>query len=76
MADNVIRLVPNSVGDAYKINPDEVLGAWMGDLETCVLVGVTTDGELIVAGTGSAAESLLLLAQGSASIVEGSMSGE
>lgn len=74
--DNVIRLVPPSVGDAYPIDVDEMLEAWQGKLLDVAIVGTSLDGDLIVAGSGTAADSLMLLMQGTHTLVGGTLPPE
>lgn len=76
MSDNAIHLVPDTVGEGYKIDVDEVLTSWVGKLTSVALVGFDEHGELIVAGSGSAAESHLLYHQAAYYIVSGSVQPE
>lgn len=61
MTDNVIGFRPSIVGDGTKIDCDQVLENNKGEFVRLVLVGVKPDGDYAVAGTDSAAESLMLL---------------
>ena len=74
MTDNVIRLVPPAAEQAPDV--DTLLAAWLGKLSDVVLVGTTIRGDLIVVGSQTAAESVLLLAQGSHVIVSGTLGDE
>lgn len=65
MSDNVIGFRPQIVGDGIKLDCDDILEANKGEFDRLVLVGVKPSGEYVVAGTESAAESLMLLQWGS-----------
>lgn len=57
----VLKLVIDHVGDGTHIEADQILEAAKGDLTSIVLVGVDKEGDIRVAGTDSAGESVLLL---------------
>lgn len=61
---NVIDFRPQIVGDGIKVDVDQILEANKGEFVRIVLVGEREDGEIVVAGSDSAAESLMLLAWG------------
>lgn len=67
--DGVTRMRPALVGDGFVMDPDQVLEANKGRFFRVVLVGETEDGDIKVAGTHSAPESLMLLAWATAFLV-------
>lgn len=69
MSDNVIELHPGVLGDGAHIDPDQILENNKGEFVRIVLVGERPDGSIAVAGSDSAAESLLLLQYGSHFVV-------
>jgi hypothetical protein len=61
MSDNVVKFEPVEVGEGYRFDPDELLEANKRlDWATLVLIG-EIDGEIVVAGSANAGESLILL---------------
>lgn len=60
MSENVIHLV-QPLGDGVHLDADEILEANKGVFRTLVMCGLDADGELVVAGTDSTAESVFLL---------------
>ena len=48
------------VGDGVQLSPDDILENNKGQFVRLVIVGVSEDGDYAVAGTDSAAESLML----------------
>lgn len=69
MTAEIIQLDTGIVGDGIKIDADQILEANKGEFVRLALVGEREDGSLAVAGTDSAAESLLLLNWGAHFIV-------
>lgn len=71
MIDNVVSFQTREgiVGDGIKLDPDDILENNKGEFVSLALVGRRADGEICVAGTDSAAESLLLLQWGSQFII-------
>ena len=62
MTAEVIRLVPDEVGVAYRIDGDQILEKAKGQKwhRMCV-IGQDEDGELYLAGTANAGETMILL---------------
>lgn len=61
MSDNVIHLVPDTVGDGAVLDANKILEANKGEFSALVLVGEREDGSIAVAGTHGAGNSVLLL---------------
>lgn len=62
MTDNVIKLVPDSVGEAYEVQVVDVLdGAAQEGLIMVGVIGYDADGGLFVAGSHSDGELVMLL---------------
>lgn len=59
--EKVVRLVPESVGDGYYVDPDVVLTEAIGEYTNVVVVGQTEDGALDVVGSSTMGEANLLL---------------
>lgn len=71
-SSNVIRLVPDGVGDGYRIEADTVLKAAKGrEYHRLVVIGQDEEGELYLAGTANAGESLILIELAKHQIVHG-----
>ena len=70
MTDNVHRLHPHLVGDAYKVPPEDVLEAAKEGARAVVVVTETEDGEILVASSEGAGDALMLLAWAQAFLVE------
>jgi len=60
---NVVDIGPRLVGDGVTLQPESVLEAAKGRLESVVVIGVQPDGEMYVAGTAGVAESFFLIAR-------------
>lgn len=73
MTDNVIKLVP-AVEQAPSV--DAILAAWAGRLSDVVLVGTSLSGDLIVAGSATTPETVMLLMQAQHIVVSGSLGDE
>lgn len=72
MPDNVVKFHPVEVGAGYKIDTDEMLEATKGTkFNKLVILGDQEDGELYVAGSANAGETLILLHQAINRIVTG-----
>jgi hypothetical protein len=62
MTDNVIQLVPDSVGEAYEVQVVDVLdGAAAEGLTMVGVIGYDADGGLFVAGSHGDGELIMLL---------------
>ena len=62
MSDNVVKFHPVEVGAGFKIDTDEMLEATKGTkFGRLVILGDLEDGELYVAGSANAGETLILL---------------
>lgn len=62
MSENVVKLQVHEVGENYRFQAIEVLdGARDQKFERMVVIGRTEEGELYVAGTANAGESLILI---------------
>lgn len=63
MSAEVVKLVPNQVGDAYRFEGDVILEKAKGrKWHRLVVIGQTEDDDdLYVAGTANAGESLILM---------------
>lgn len=62
MTADVIRLVPDLAGDAFRIEGDAVLEAAKGrEWHRMCVIGQDEDGELYLAGTANAGETMILL---------------
>lgn len=57
----VVPFTTAEVGPGYKIDADEMLENNKGKFVALALVGQTEDGEIIVAGTDGAGDTVLLL---------------
>ena len=69
MSDNVVKFEPVEVGDGYRFDPDELLEANKGaGFEMLVLIG-EIDGEIVVAGSANAGESLILMEKAKLKII-------
>lgn len=62
MTADVIRLVPETAGEDWTLEAEAVLdGAKGQDLQSCVVFGQDADGELYLAATANAGETMILL---------------
>jgi hypothetical protein len=69
---NVVKLEPVEVGDGYRFDPDEILEAAKGkEFARLVILGELPDGEIYVAGSANAGESLILIEHAKRKIVFG-----
>ena len=69
MSDNVVKFEPVEVGDGYRFDHDELLEANKGaGFEMLVLIG-EIDGEIVVAGSANAGESLILMEKAKLKII-------
>ena len=66
---NVIGFRPQFVGDGVKVEVDQILDNAKGNFVRIVMVCEREDGEIVVRGSDSAAESLMLLQWGSGFLV-------
>lgn len=72
MPDNVVKFHPVEVGAGFKIDTDEMLEATKGTkFGRLVILGDLEDGDLYVAGSANAGETLILLHQAINRIVTG-----
>lgn len=60
MSENIIHLV-QPLGDGAHLDADIILEANKGVFRTLVMAGLDLNGELVIAGTDSSAESVFLL---------------
>jgi len=73
MSDNVIKLVPERVGEGYRFESDEILEAAKGTgLASVVVIGELENGELWVSSAANAGEALILIERAKHHIVFGS----
>ena len=69
---NVVKLVVHEVGDHYRVEAKTVLGRALDyEFERMVVLGRLENGDLYVAGTANAGESLILIEQARHLIVFG-----
>ena len=62
MSENVVRLHPVEVGAGFRLNTDEMLQNTIGTpFERLVIIGELENGELYVAGSANAGETLIML---------------
>lgn len=62
MTENVVNLKLIEVGENHRFEAKEILdGARSQNFERMVIIGRTEDGELYVAGTANAGETMILL---------------
>jgi len=59
----VIKLVPDEVGEDYCIDPDQVMAEHKGKLTALVLIGEDEDGDIVIAGSHNAGVSNILIDQ-------------
>lgn len=70
--ENVVAFTPVVVGEGYRFDADEILDAAKGyEFERVVILGRLENGELYVAGSANAGESLILIEQAKHHIVFG-----
>ena len=73
MMDNVIKLVPDQVGEGYRFESDEILESAKGKgLTSVVVIGELENGELWVSSAANAGEALILIERAKHHIVFGS----
>lgn len=73
MMDNVIKLVPDQVGEGYRFESDEILESAKGNgFTSVVVIGELEDGELWVSSAANAGEDLILIERAKHHIVFGS----
>ena len=62
MSENVVRLHPVEVGAGYRLDTDEMLQNTIGTpFERLVIIGELENGELHIAGSANAGETLILM---------------
>lgn len=72
MSDNVLRLVPDLIGEDVDLGAKNVLEeAVEFGLDTVVVIGETEDGEIYVAGSRNAGTSLVLIERAKHKLVFG-----
>lgn len=72
MSDNVLRLVPDRIGEDVDLGVKNVLEeAEEYDLDTVVVIGETKEGEMYVAGSRNAGASLVLIERAKHKLVFG-----
>lgn len=70
MTDNVTKLELVEVGEDFRFEPDAVLDAAKGNnFDRMVVIGQYDDGEIYIAGTANAGESLILLERAKLQII-------
>lgn len=76
MSDNVIKLVPEYVGENYRLDVDECLESAKGrGIENVLIIGDLEDGELWVSSASNAGEALILIEKARQYIVFGERRG-
>lgn len=61
MSDNVIKLVPDQVGEDYRFKADDILEAAKGKgLSNVVVMGELENGDIWVSSAANAGEALIL----------------
>lgn len=63
MSAEILELHPGAVGDGFKVTPDDVLQHAIGRLDSVLVVGLSKDGDLYVAGSHGAPDSAFLAAR-------------
>lgn len=72
MSDNVLRMVPDLIGEDVDLGVKNVLEeAVEFGLDTVVVIGETEDGEIYVAGSHNAGASLVLIERAKHKLVFG-----
>ena len=60
--DNVIKLIPEEVGEGFRLDADELLDAAKGnDFDTLVIMGQMADGQLWISGSANLGETIVLI---------------
>jgi hypothetical protein len=68
--DNVVKFKPVEIGENYRFDPDEILEAAKGrPFGRLVIIGDLPDGEIYVAGTANAGESMVLMERAKLQII-------
>ena len=70
MSDNVIKLVPDTVGGDYLIPPDQVLQQAVGRLTDVVVIGEDEDGEIYIAASRNQGVANLLIDMAKAKLIK------
>jgi hypothetical protein len=72
MTATVLEFKPEAVGDNYRIDTDQILNAAIGTkFARLAILGETDDGEIYVAGSANAGETLVLMELAKYRIVRG-----
>ena len=69
MTDNVLRLVPETVGADYKFEPDTILEEAKGQLTEVVVIGMDKDGDIYISASHNSGSANMLLDCGKAEII-------
>lgn len=70
MNENVVKLKLVEIGDGLRLDADQILEAAKGrDFGRLVIIGDLPDGEMYVAGTANAGETMILLEEAKRVIV-------
>ena len=74
MTDNIVTLVPDSVGDDFKFDPEQVLDACRGKYTDLVVIGEDENGELFIHATSNLSRANLMMDIVKARLVSGDFS--
>jgi hypothetical protein len=66
---NVVKLEPVDIGDGFRFDPDELLEANKGAGWSILALIGKIDGELVVAGSAGAGETLILIEKAKLKII-------
>lgn len=67
---NIIKLVPDLVGEGYKIDCDQILDEAKGKLSECIVIGIDEDGDIYVAASHNSGSANMLLDCGKRFLVD------
>ena len=70
MVAEVVKFVPEVVGENYRIDPDQILEAAKGQgFDRLVIMGELEDGEIYIAGSANAGETMVLMERAKLKII-------
>lgn len=76
MSDTVVKFVPQFVGEAFRFDPDVILEQAKGqNFDRLVILGEDEAGEIYIAGSANAGESLILMERAKFKLIGGSIDG-
>lgn len=72
MAEKIVQFHPETIGEAFRFDPDEILEAAKGqEFTTVAVLGQLPDGTIWISGNANAGETLVLMERAKRVVVFG-----